>query len=123
SPVMAALPVPASQAAGAALFFREKAFWQFGRGYRLNDLRRMVRQYSALGFTVANTFPTGTFFKTGLAYGSDVNFPIVTDATPNHHVSGPKPQCGEPRRVIFCEFFDPTLIEVRRRAGCIVETH
>ena len=88
SPVMAALPVPASQAAGAAVFFREKAFWQFGRGYRLNDLRRMVRQYSALGFTVANTFPTGTFFKTGLAYGSDVNFPIVTDETPNPNWTG-----------------------------------
>jgi hypothetical protein len=88
SPVMAALPTPPDQATAAAVFFREKAFWQFARGYRLNDLRRMVRQYSALGFTVANTFPTGTFFKTGLAYGQDVNFPIVTDETPNPNWTG-----------------------------------
>jgi starch-binding outer membrane protein, SusD/RagB family len=82
-PVMAALPTPATQAAAIALFFREKAFWQFGRGYRLPDLRRMIRLY---GFTQDKIFPTGTFFKSGV-YGTDVNFPVFdTELTnPNFH--------------------------------------
>ena len=36
------------------LFFREKAFWTFGRGQRLNDLRRLMRQY---GRTEDKVFP------------------------------------------------------------------
>jgi starch-binding outer membrane protein, SusD/RagB family len=90
SPVMAALPIPPDQATAMSVFFREKAFWQFGRGYRLPDLRRMVRQYSGApyGKTVANTYPGGTFFKTGLAYGGDITFPVTTDETPNSLWSG-----------------------------------
>jgi hypothetical protein len=85
NPVMANLAVPATRTDAENLFFREKAFWQFGRGYRLPDLRRLVRQY---GRTPDQVFPTGTFFKTNLPYGTDMNFPITTDETPNPLWSG-----------------------------------
>jgi hypothetical protein len=54
------------------LHFREKAFWLFGRGYRLGDMRRLVRQYSR---NTEAVFGTGTWFKGG-SFGTDVNFPI-----------------------------------------------
>ncbi|PHX96728.1 MAG: hypothetical protein CK531_06930 [Gemmatimonadetes bacterium] len=70
---MAALAtVPATKDQAATLFFREKGFWTYGRGQRLGDLRRMIRQY---GRTEDNVFPKGVYFKGGL-YGSDVNFPV-----------------------------------------------
>jgi hypothetical protein len=67
-----ALPQPSTQATAVAMYFREKAFWSFGRGQRLGDLRRLVRQYST---PAANAFPTGSFFKGG-TYGDDVNLPV-----------------------------------------------
>jgi len=69
---MTALPVPASKDAAINVFFREKAFWQFARGQRLSDLRRLVRQY---GRSADQVFPTGTFHKGG-TYSADVNAPI-----------------------------------------------
>ncbi|OYV73476.1 MAG: hypothetical protein B7Z74_03870, partial [Deltaproteobacteria bacterium 21-66-5] len=81
---MAALPAPATQAAATALFFREKAFWQFGRGVRLGDLRRLVRQYH---LTQDNVFPTGAFFKNG-NYGTDVNFPVPDTDKSNPNFQG-----------------------------------
>ena len=85
SPVMAALPTPPDQATAMEVFFREKAFWQFGRGYRLPDMRRMLRLYNGAPYnkTEANTYPRGTFFKTSQPYGSDITFPMLTDETPN----------------------------------------
>jgi len=82
-PVMAALPTPSTQAQAVALFLRESAFWQFGRGFRLPNLRRMVRLY---GYTQDQVFPTGTFFKGGV-YGTDVNFPVFNNelTNPNFH--------------------------------------
>lgn len=79
SPVMAALPAPASTEAATRLLFREKAFWTFGRGQRLPDLRRLVRQY---GYTQDEVFPTGQFFKGGV-YSSDVNLPVTVDEQNN----------------------------------------
>jgi hypothetical protein len=83
-PVMPALTTtPATKDAAINLFFREKAFWQFGRGFRLGDMRRLIRVY---GRTQDQVFPTGVFFKNG-AYGTDVNLP-VTDGeltNPNFH--------------------------------------
>lgn len=70
---LAALPAPASQAAATDLFFREKAFWQFGRGERLGDLRRQVRLYGRAQDAV---FPSGPFHKNGV-YGTNVAFPVV----------------------------------------------
>jgi hypothetical protein len=69
---MAALPTPPDKATATKVFFREAAFWTFGRGQRLPALRRMIRLY---GFTQDQIFPTGIFFKGG-SYGADVNFPV-----------------------------------------------
>ena len=52
--------------------FRERAFWLFGRGYRLGDMRRLVRQYNRAATSV---FPVGGWHKGG-NYGADVNFPV-----------------------------------------------
>jgi hypothetical protein len=79
-----ALPQPASQTAATAVFFREKAFWTFGRGQRLGDLRRLVRQYGMPG---ASVFPTGTFFKGG-SYGDDLNFPVPDAERANPQFAG-----------------------------------
>jgi starch-binding outer membrane protein, SusD/RagB family len=79
-----ALPTPANQADAVSLFFREKAFWTFGRGQRLSDLRRLVRQYKR---TADQVFPTGTYFKGGVPYGTDVNLPVTDNerTNPNFH--------------------------------------
>jgi starch-binding outer membrane protein, SusD/RagB family len=52
--------------------FRERAIWLFGRGYRLGDMRRLVRQYNRPATSV---FPVGPWHKGG-NYGTDMNFPI-----------------------------------------------
>jgi hypothetical protein len=75
---------PATKDAAATLFFREKAFWTFGRGQRLGDLRRLIRQY---GRTQDNVFPTGLYFKGG-SYGNDVNFPVPDTERPNPLFNG-----------------------------------
>ncbi|HXT17718.1 MAG TPA: hypothetical protein VN706_18925 [Gemmatimonadaceae bacterium] len=85
-PVMAALPTPANATAATDLFFREKAFWQFGRGLRLGDERRLVRQY---GRTADTVFPTGTFHKNGgPPYGTDVNLPVTDNEKTNPNFTG-----------------------------------
>jgi hypothetical protein len=81
---MAALPAPASQAQAVTLFFREKGFWTFGRGQRLGDLRRLIRQYSRTEDVV---FPKGNYFKGG-TYGNDVNFPVPDIELPNPQFQG-----------------------------------
>ena len=48
------------------VFFREKALWQFQRGWRMNDLRRLVRQY---GRTQDKVFPSGNFTRNGSPSG------------------------------------------------------
>ncbi|MGH7618690.1 MAG: hypothetical protein ACREPM_15830, partial [Gemmatimonadaceae bacterium] len=88
-PAMAALTVatPTTKDAAATLFFREKGFWTFGRGQRLGDLRRLVRQY---GRTQDQAFPSGSFsFKIpGAVYGSDVNFPVTDNELTNPNFKG-----------------------------------
>jgi hypothetical protein len=78
-PAMAALATPANVTDATSLLFREKAFWTFGRGQRLPDLRRLVRQY---GRTDAQVFPTGQYFKGGV-YGTDENFPVPSSEQVN----------------------------------------
>lgn len=63
--------------------FRERAFWNFGRGARVGDMRRLVRQY---GRNAASVFPTGAWHKFG-NYGADVNFPIP-QAEANNPLAG-----------------------------------
>jgi hypothetical protein len=82
---MAALTTtPTSKDAAVSLFFREKAFWQFSRGYRFGDLRRMVRQYQRPSTQV---WPSGPFFKGG-SYGPDVNFPVTDNEKTNPNFTG-----------------------------------
>ena len=78
-PAMAALPTPASAQDALSLLFREKAYWTFGRGQRLPDLRRLVRQYQRADSLV---FPTGHYFKGG-EYGTDENFPVPSSEQVN----------------------------------------
>lgn len=82
--VMAPLPVPVTQAAAIDQFFREKAFWQYGRGERFSDLRRLVRQYQR---TQDNVWPTGVFFKNG-SYGTNVAFPVPDTEKQNPNFTG-----------------------------------
>lgn len=82
--VLPPLVAPATEAARVSLLFREKAFWTFGRGQRLGDMRRLIRQY---GRTEANTFPKGVHYKGG-NYGTDVNLPVVTAERNNPNFTG-----------------------------------
>jgi hypothetical protein len=86
-PAMAALPTPADLPTTTAVFFREKALWQYGRGYRMDDLRRQVRQY---GFDQSLVFPTGNFTRNGTPsgqFGTQVAFPVpdYEKTNPNFH--------------------------------------
>jgi hypothetical protein len=81
TPVMTALATPTTQKDAIDLFFREKAFWTFGRGQRLGDLRRLIRVYGRAA-DGSDTFPSGLFFKGG-NYGADVNFPVTVDEQNN----------------------------------------
>jgi starch-binding outer membrane protein, SusD/RagB family len=76
---LAPLADPGTPVAREDLLFRERAFWLFGTGHRLGDLRRLVRQYNRAQATV---FPAGTWFKGG-PYGSDVNLPVPFNETNN----------------------------------------
>ena len=66
--------------------FRERAIWLFGRGYRLGDMRRLVRQY---GRTADTVFPVGTWHKGG-NYGTDMNFPV-----PQAELNNPNVPAGQ----------------------------
>ena len=65
---------PGTANARIDLLFREKAFWTFTRGERLNDLRRLIRQY---GRTADQVFPVGNHYR-GTTYHDDVNLPITS---------------------------------------------
>jgi hypothetical protein len=82
---MPALATPATQAAATNLLFREKAFWQFGRGTRLGDLRRLIRQYNR---AEDQTFPEGGFHKAPFAFGDDVNLPVPDSEKQNPNFTG-----------------------------------
>lgn len=81
---LAPLTDPGSTTARVDLMFRERAFWMFGTGHRMGDLRRLVRQYSR---SAESVFPTGAFGKGG-NYGSDVNIPISNDERNNTNFTG-----------------------------------
>ncbi len=82
----------ASAAERVDVMFRERAFWMFGTGRRLGDLRRLIRQY---GRDPNAVFPAGLYPVVGgppgsgnvQNYGTDVSFPIqaVEQANPNFH--------------------------------------
>jgi hypothetical protein len=78
---------PLADAATAAgrvdQLFRERAFWLFSRGYRVGDMRRLIRQYSRPANTV---FPTGAWHKGG-NYGTDVTLPVPQSEENNPNVT------------------------------------
>jgi hypothetical protein len=77
---LAPLTDPGTADARRDLLFYEKAFWLFGTGHRLGDLRRMVRQY---GVNQASIFPSGAYHKGGV-HGADVVFPLDFDEEGNN---------------------------------------
>jgi starch-binding outer membrane protein, SusD/RagB family len=83
-PVMSPLAAPATRDGAIDLLFREMAFWQFGRGNRLGNLRRLIRQY---GRAQENVFPDGPFHKGGV-HGTDVNFSIPDAEFTNPNYKG-----------------------------------
>ncbi|MBX6330320.1 MAG: hypothetical protein IRY91_00585 [Gemmatimonadaceae bacterium] len=84
TPALPPLADPGSDTARVTTLFTERAFWLYLTGHRLGDLRRLVRQYGRDAETV---FPTGPYHKGGDAYGTDVNFPVVSaeQNNPNFH--------------------------------------
>jgi hypothetical protein len=79
TPVMSPLTDPGTDFARVSLLFREKAFWEFGRGYRLGDLRRLIRDYGRKpDGSDAGGYPIGPHFKGGV-FGKDLNLPVTTD--------------------------------------------
>lgn len=79
-----------------SILFRERAFWLYGLGTRLGDMRRLIRQYHRDPETV---FPTGTYVGGESpklsppipSYGTDVSFMIPTPSagrTPNPGYQG-----------------------------------
>jgi len=70
--------------------YNERAFWRFGRGTRLGDLRRLVREY---GRSATAVFPTGAWHKGSGSYGPDVNFPIPQAEENNPNVTSSGGMC------------------------------
>jgi hypothetical protein len=81
---LAALVAPTLKPDAVSLFFREKAFWTFGRGQRLGDLRRLVRQY---GRPQNQVYPSGVFFKGG-NYGQLTQLPVPDSERSNPLFTG-----------------------------------
>ena len=79
TPVMAPLTDPGDDASRLDLLFREKAFWTFGRGQRLGDMRRLIRIYGRAPDTV---FPVGDHYRGG-TYGDDIALPVATSERTN----------------------------------------
>jgi hypothetical protein len=88
TPAMAPLADPGSFDARVDLLFRERAFWMYGTGHRMGDLRRLLRQY---GRAEAATWPKG-IYKAGVSYGNEVVFIITLSeqANPNVRVCADK---------------------------------
>jgi hypothetical protein len=83
---LAPLTSPADSTAAINLLFTERARWLWGTGHRLNDLRRLERATGVrggFGRPDSLVFPHGLYFKNGLSYGTDTNFPIPVDEQNN----------------------------------------
>jgi len=77
---LAPLTDPGDAASRRDLLFYEKAFWLYGTGHRLGDMRRLVRQY---GVNQADIFPSGAYHKGG-DHGTDIVFPLDFDEEGNN---------------------------------------
>jgi hypothetical protein len=89
SPAMLALPADSTTTASADMridvMFRERAFWLFMTGHRMEDMRRLVRQY---GRGEASVFPSVNPTAINLSYGTDVDFPVSEDEQNNPNFKG-----------------------------------
>jgi starch-binding outer membrane protein, SusD/RagB family len=84
NPTLPALTDPGTLAAQVDLLFQERAFWLWGTGTRLGDLRRLVNQY---GRTADSVYPSGAYHKGG-SHGPDVVFPVDFDEVNNELFGG-----------------------------------
>jgi hypothetical protein len=81
----ASLADPGTDSGRVSLMFRERAFWLFGTGARVGDLRRLIRQY---GRDQSTVFPTGPYANGHNPhlpapipiYGPDVDLTLPTPA-------------------------------------------
>ena len=86
---LGALVDPGTAAGQTSMLFRERAFWMFATGHRLGDLRRMVRQYSAQGFTVNTVYPNGAYFKGAPpTFGTSTELPVPFSEKNNPNFTG-----------------------------------
>ena len=84
SPVMPPLADPGTANGRIDLLFREKAFWTFTRGQRLEDMRRLVRYY---GRAVTAVYPEGVHYRGG-TYGTDVTLLVPQEEQNNPNFKG-----------------------------------
>ena len=82
-PTLTALTDPGTDAGRVDIMFRERAFWFFGTGHRLGDMRRLVRQYNR---PVNSVYPNGAYYKGG-SYGDAVNVPVPFEERNNPNFS------------------------------------
>lgn len=81
---MPPLADPGAATAQVDLLFREKAFWTFGRGQRLGDMRRLMR--APYNRPATSVFPEGQHYRGG-TYGTDVNMPVPQEEENNPNFS------------------------------------
>jgi hypothetical protein len=87
SPAMQLLPADSTTTASPSLqlevMFRERAFWLFGTGHRLGDLRRLAHWY---GISPNSLYPVGPYQGGTTDYGSSVVYPVSGEGPdPNYH--------------------------------------
>jgi hypothetical protein len=82
---LAALADPGTAAGRINLVFRERAFWLFGTGHRLGDLRRMAR--APYNLAVNSIYPIGAYPK-GTVYGNNTELPVPFDERNNPNFTG-----------------------------------
>lgn len=83
---LTALADPGTADARVDLLFRERAFWLFGTGHRLGDLRRLIDRY---GRASESVLPTGPY-RGGGVYGiaTSIPFPAALEQPFNAAVTG-----------------------------------
>lgn len=92
SPYLPVLTDPGSTDARVDTLFAERAYDLWLTGHRLGDLRRLIRPLNQGGYGRAQnlTFPSGAYFKAGIAYGAQVTLliPRAEDDNPRYTDAG-----------------------------------
>lgn len=82
---LAPLSDPGTTQGRVDLLFRERAFWLFGTGHRLGDLRRLVGHY---GRGSESVFPTGSYSFGTYGTATSIPFPAVLETPYSPTVRG-----------------------------------